>query len=68
MPICDLLPFHTHSLTMGIITLSTHVQALLVDADHHPGVFTLHTEADAQSALVLLGLCALPGPVVQGGG
>lgn len=57
-----------HSPTMGVITLSTHVQALLVDADHHPGVLTLHTEADAQSALVLLGLSALPGPVVQGGG
>lgn len=53
---------------MGVILLSTHVQALLVDADHHPGVLTLHTEADAQSALVLLGLCALPGPVVRGGG
>lgn len=69
MPIFDSVSHvSAHGPTTGMILLSTHVQALLVDADHHPGVLTLHTEADAQSALVLLGLCALPGPVVQGGG
>lgn len=54
--------------TTGTILLSTHVQALLVDADHHPGVLTLHAVADAQRALVLLGLCALPGQFLHGRG
>lgn len=47
--------------------LSTHLQALFVDADHHPCVLTLHTEANVQSALVLLRLSILPGSVIEGG-
>lgn len=44
------------------------MQAFLVDADHHPGVLTLHTEADALKAPMLLGSVVFPGPVVEGGG
>lgn len=45
--------------------LSTHSQAFLVDADHHPRVLTLHIEANAQ---VLLRLSVFPGTVIEGGG
>lgn len=48
--------------------LSTHLQALSVDADHHPCVLTLHTEPNVQGALVLLGLAVIPHPVVEGEG
>lgn len=47
---------------------STHLQAFLVDADHHPRVLALHIEANAQSVLVLLGLPVVPGTVIEGGG
>lgn len=48
--------------------LSTHLQAVFVNADHHPRVLTLHTEAHIQSTLQLLGLPVFPGPVFKGGG
>lgn len=50
------------------IMLSTYLQALFVDADYHLSFFTLHTEADAQNALVLLWLSVFPGPVIKEGG
>lgn len=50
------------------VSVSTHLQAFFVNADHHPRVLTLHIEANIQSALVLLGLSVFPGPVVEGGG
>lgn len=50
------------------IMRSTHLQALFVDADHHLCFFALHTEADAQNALVLLWLSVLPGTVIKEGG
>lgn len=54
---------------LDTIMSSTHVQAFFVDADHHPRVLTLHTEANVQNALRLLGLAVvLPGPLVEGGG
>lgn len=53
---------------LDTITPSTHLQAFFVDADHHPRVLTPHAEADAQNALLLLGLAVLPGPLVEGGG
>lgn len=48
--------------------LSTHLQAFFVDGDHHPGVLTLHTEANTLNALMLLGLSVAPRPVVECGG
>ena len=53
---------------MDEIMLSTHLQAFFVDADHHPCVLTLHTEANSQNALMLLGLSVLPGTLVERGG
>lgn len=48
--------------------LSTHLQTLFVDADHHPRLLTLHSEAYIQEPLLLLRLPAFPGPIVQEGG
>lgn len=48
--------------------IHNHLQALLVDADHHPGLLALHAEAHVQGALVLLGLPAPPQPTVPVGG
>lgn len=48
--------------------IHNHLQALLVDADHHPGLLALHAVAHVQGALVLLGLPAPPRPIVQVGG
>lgn len=53
---------------MDKIMLSTHLQAFFVDADHHPCVLTLHTEAYSQNALLLLRLSIFPWPSVMGGG
>lgn len=50
------------------IVQATHLQAFFINADYHPLVLTLHTEANTQNALMLLGLSVLPGPVVEGGG
>lgn len=44
--------------------LSTHLQALLVNADHHLCVLALNTEAYTQSVLVMPGLAL----VIKGGG
>lgn len=41
------------------------LQALFVDADHHPLVFALHAEANVQNSPMLLGLLEVPGPGVQ---
>lgn len=53
---------------MDKIMPSTHFQAFFSDADHHPGLLTLHAVADTQDALMLLGLFVLPGPVVEARG
>lgn len=44
--------------------LSTHLQAFLVNADHHLCVLTLNTQAYVQSVLVMSGLAL----VIKGGG
>lgn len=45
-----------------------HLQALLADADHHPGLLAPHAQAHVRAALVLLRLPTPPRPVVQVGG
>lgn len=41
---------------MDNMILSTHLQTLFVNADHHLCVLALHTEANTQDALLLLRL------------
>lgn len=45
-----------------------YLQALLFYADHHPGVLTLHAQAQVQGALMLLRLLAAPWSIVHVGG
>lgn len=47
------------------IAFSTHLQAFLLDADHHPGVLALHVEGNIQNAQMFF---VFPGMIVEGGG